>query len=248
MKGLILAGGRGKRFNKHGEIGNKCLIVCNGKPLIQYSLENAVSAGVDSIVIVVGYKAEDIINTFGTEFQGVKISYVIQDERKGLVHAMVCARDAIGGSDFMLLLGDEVIIAPRHSGMLDAFYKEKLFVACGTAYVDDLSQISKTYALIVNDSTKQIFRLVEKPRVPINNIMGTGNCVMRSEIFNYIERTPINVERNEKELPDLIQCAIDEGRAVKHCDIGDGYFNINTPEDIALAEQYIKNNSNTSNT
>ena len=70
--------------------------------------------------------------------------------------------------------------------------------------------------------------------------MGTGNCVMRSDIFNYIERTPINNERNEKELPDLIQCAIDEGRIIKHFNIGDGYFNINTPEDIVLAEKYIK--------
>ena len=87
---------------------------------------------------------------------------------------------------------------------------------------------------------KNIFRLIEKPRIPINNIMGTGNCVMRSDIFNYIERTPINNERNEKELPDLIQCAIDEGRIIKHFNIGDGYFNINTPEDIVLAEKYIK--------
>lgn len=239
MKALILAGGRGKRFNNNEESGNKCLLPCVGKPLIQYSLENAVSAGVNSIVIVVGYRAEDIINKFGTEFRGIKISYVIQSERKGLVHAMVCARDIIGDSDFMLLLGDEVIISPRHGNMLKLFHDDKLFVACGTARVEDRSQISKTYALMGDDKTQRIFRLIEKPRAPINNIMGTGNCVMRPEIFNYIERTPINSTRNEKELPDLIQCAIDEGQAIKYCDIGDGYFNINTPEDIILAEKHI---------
>ncbi|MEK7564658.1 MAG: sugar phosphate nucleotidyltransferase [Patescibacteria group bacterium] len=240
MKALILAGGRGKRINNQEGSSNKCLLPCMGKPLIQYSLENAVEAGVESIVIVVGYRAEDIINKFGTTFLGLKILYVIQDERKGLVHAMVCAREMINGSDFMLFLGDEVIVSSHHDKMLQFFRNEKLFVACGTVRVKDLSQITKTYALIEDEKTKNIFRLIEKPRIPINNIMGTGNCVMRSDIFNYIERTPINNERNEKELPDLIQCAIDEGRIIKHFNIGDGYFNINTPEDIVLAEKYIK--------
>ena len=240
MKALILAGGRGKRLNQHTENNNKCMLTFMGKPLIQYSLENAVSAGMDSIVIVVGYRAEDIINYFGTEFKGTKISYVIQNERKGLVHAMVCARDVLDNSDFMLLLADEVIMSPFHGKMLELFNEENLFVVCGTIVVEDRSQISKTYTLMGDEKSSRIFRLIEKPRVTINNIMGTGNCVMRFDIFNYVERTPINIERNERELPDLIQCAIDEGQMIKYFDIGNGYFNINAPDDITLAEKHIK--------
>jgi NDP-sugar pyrophosphorylase family protein len=59
-----------------------------GKPLIQYSLENALAAGVEEIVIVVGYRAEDIINHFGISFQGVLMRYVIQSECRGLVNAI----------------------------------------------------------------------------------------------------------------------------------------------------------------
>lgn len=210
-----------------------------GKPLIQYSLENAVSAGMESIVIVVGYRAEEIINNFGTEFEGTRINYVIQTEQKGLVHAMECAHDALDGSDFMLFLADEVLISPCHGEMLQRFCKENLFSICGTVCVEDRSQISKTYALIGDENTNRIFRLIEKPRIAINDIMGTGNCIMKSEIFSYVERTPINIERNEKELPDLIQCAIDEGQMVKYFDIGDGYFNINNPDDITLAEEQL---------
>jgi dTDP-glucose pyrophosphorylase len=239
MKALILAGGRGKRLNQHTESNNKCMLPLMGKPLIQYSLENAVSAGMDSIVIVVGYRAEDVINYFGTEFQGIKISYVIQNERKGLVHAIECARDALNGSNFMLFLADEVLISPVHGEMLQRFRKENLFAICGTVCVKDRSQISKTYTLMGDENTNRIFRLIEKPRIAINDIMGTGNCIMRSDIFNYVKRTPINIERNEKELPDLIQCAVDEGQMVKYFDIGDGYFNINTPDDIAVAEEQL---------
>lgn len=243
MKALILAGGRGKRLNQHTESNNKCMLPFMGKPLIQYSLENAISAGMDSIVIVVGYRAEDIINYFGTEFHGTKISYVIQNERKGLVHAMVCARDVLNNSDFMLMLADEVIISPFHGKMLELFKEENLFVVCGTVVVEDRSQISKTYTLMGDEQSNRIFRLIEKPRVTINDIMGTGNCIMRFDIFNYVERTPINIERNERELPDLIQCAIDEGQMIKYFDIGNGYFNINTPDDVALAEKHINSMS-----
>lgn len=239
MKALILAGGRGKRLKHHTDDGNKCMLPLMGKPLIQYSLENAVSAGMESIVIVVGYRAEDIINEFGTEFKGTRITYVIQSERKGLVHAMECARNTLDGSNFMLFLADEVLISPCHTEMLQRFREEELFAVCGTVCVEDLSHISKTYTLMGDESTNRIFRLIEKPRIAINNIMGTGNCIMRYEIFSYVERTPINIERNEKELPDLIQCAVDEGQMIKYFDIGNGYFNINTPDEITLAENQL---------
>lgn len=240
MKALVLAAGRGKRLENQTKDANKCMLPLLGKPLIQYSLENAVAAGLETIVMVVGYRAEDIINYFGTEFKGTRIQYVIQTERKGLVHALVCARQALDDSDFMLFLADEVLIAPCHNEMLRNFNEQDLFVVCGVVYVDDRSQISKTYALMGNEQSQRIYRLIEKPRIATNNIMGTGNCVMRANIFNYVERTPINVERNEKELPDLIQCAVDEGMIVKYFDIGDGYFNINTPDDIPSAEERLR--------
>lgn len=236
MKALVLAGGRGKRLNERTEEVNKCMLRLHDKPLIQYSFENALAAGVEEIVVVVGYRAEDIINAFGIQFRNTRIQYVIQPERRGLVHAMECARDTIGGADFMLFLADEILVQPRHEEMLRQFREQSLFVCCGVVRVADRRLISKTYALIGDDNTQRIYRLVEKPRVPINDIMGTGNCIMRGSIYDYLERTPINPERGEKELPDLIQCAIDEGREVHYFDIGEGYININTPDDIAAVE------------
>lgn len=237
LKALILAGGRGNRLSPPSDAANKCMLPLFGKPLVQYSLENAVAAGVGTIVLVVGYRAEDIINHFGNEFAGTPIRYVIQAEQKGLVHAMACARGAIGAADFMLFLADEVLSRPSHDEMLRRFRSEDLFAVCGVVRVRDRSQIRKTYALLADEATRRIHRLIEKPRTPINDIMGTGNCVMRAAIYDYLDRTPINVERGEKELPDLIQCAVDEGRAVEFFDIGEGYINVNEPEDIAAAER-----------
>ncbi len=237
MKALILAAGRGMRLGSKTDEGNKCMLRMFGQPLVEYSLQNAVRAGVAEIVIVVGYHAEELINAFGIDYQGIRIQYVIQQEPRGLVHAIECSRDVIGPSDFMLLLADEILWNPSHEAMLKSFQDDRLFVVCGVVNEPNPDEIRKTYALIHDDRDRRIYRLIEKPRNPPNGIRGTGNCIFRAEIFDYVELTPINQSRNEKELPDLIQCAIDDGHFVKSFDIGDGYVNINTPEDIAIAEK-----------
>ncbi|MBW2233511.1 MAG: nucleotidyltransferase family protein [Deltaproteobacteria bacterium] len=236
MKALILAAGRGERLGDHTDEDNKAALQLFGKPLVEYSIENALEAGVDEIVMVVGYMAESIINRFGIEVGGIRIRYVIQQERRGLVHAIECAKDAIDGDDFMLFLADEILWKPKHKEMLERFHEDNLFVACGVVREPNREEIRKTYALIEDDRDRRIYRLIEKPRNPPNNVRGTGNCILRSAIFDYIEYTPINQSRKEKELPDLIQCAIDDGQIVKAIDIGVGYVNINTPADIEVAE------------
>lgn len=62
---------------------------------------------------------------------------------------------------------------------------------------------------------RQFYRPIEKPRKPSSPIMGTGNCVIANSLFDCLERPPINPQRGEKELPDLIQCAVDDDR-VRH--------------------------------
>lgn len=238
IKALVLAGGRGKRLECVADNVNKCMMLLKGKPLISYSLANAVRAGVSEIVIVVGYRAEDIINYFGNSYENVRIKYVIQREQKGLVNAIECARQTIDGSDFMTFLGDEVLVHPHHESMLRLFDDEDLFVVCGVVRVSDKKNISKTYA-IIQDKDSSVYRLIEKPRKPIDYIMGTGNCIFRDAIFDYIQYTPINQQRGEKELVDMIQCAVDEGRRVKSFDIGDGYININTQAELVLAENVL---------
>ena len=87
------------------ESQNKCMLTIGGKRLIEYSLDNASAIDeISEIVIVVGYRAESIINCYGTNYRGKRISYVIQPEQRGLVNAMECAADYIDRHDFLLFL------------------------------------------------------------------------------------------------------------------------------------------------
>jgi len=236
VKALILAGGRGKRLGDITNSVNKCMLPFEGKPVLEYNMERAADLGdVDEIVIVVGHRAEDVINRYGIAYKGKKITYVIQSEPKGLVHAIDCAKDTVGKDDFFLLLGDEILINSRHRELIKKFREENLFAVCGVMLQKDRSKISRTYTVLTGENGR-IFRLIEKPRRPLDNWQGTGHCMFKNEILSYIERTPIHPERGEKELPDLIQCAVDDGQLVKIFNICDEYTNINSREDLEEAQ------------
>jgi len=216
---------------------NKCMLTLHGKRLIEYSLENAAAIDeIGEIVIVVGYRAESIINTYGTDYRGKRISYAIQMGQKGLVHAMECAGNYLDGEDFFLFLADEVILGGRHTEMLRLFEEEQLFCVCGVYPQPDLNTIKRTYSLIYGPDNR-IYRLIEKPRKPFNPVMGTGNILFKGAIFDYAALTPINPSRGEKELPDLIQCAIDDGEVVKLFEVCYHYININSAEEWRTVEE-----------
>jgi dTDP-glucose pyrophosphorylase len=213
----------------------------NGKPAIEYSLDCAANTTVDEIILVVGHRAEEIINKYGNRYRDKVLKYVLQWEQRGLVHAVETAKATIDGDDFMLLLGDEILVNPRHAAMLEQYEKNQDFVLCGILTVEDRSLIRRTYS-VIQDNDCRMYRLIEKPENPSNNIMGTGDCVFKNGIFNYIDRTPTHPNRQEKELPDLIQCAIDDGKIVRSFNICDRYANINSEEDLIVARAFFDGN------
>jgi len=232
MKVLILAAGRGKRLGNASDNLNKCMIEVNGKPLIEYSLDCVAKLdNIQQIVIVVGYRAEDIISKYTEEYNGKSIVYVHQEEQRGLVHAIECAKSAIGLSDFMLMLGDELMVKPYHKNFIEEFRKQNIFALCGIVVVKDANIIKKTYAVIQLEDGR-IIRVIEKPNYFFNNLMGTGNCIFKNKIFEYLPYVPINQKRGEKEFPDLIQYAIDEGHIVKPFVICKEYINVNSNEEL----------------
>ena len=242
LKAIVLAGGRGKRLNELSSEKNKCMIEVAGKPLIEFSLNSiAQLSQISEIILVVGYQAESIINRYGISYKGKRIRYRIQVEQKGLVHAIDMAGEDIGTSDFMLFLGDEIVLGARYDEMIQQFEDTETFGICGMVNVEQIEKIQRTYTVAqTEDST--IYRLVEKPRRPFNHWMGTGNCLFRNQLLDYIDIVPIHHLRHEKELPDLIQCAIDDGNIIKSFDVCEYYTNVNSPQELTEVEKYLASN------
>ena len=234
MKALIGAAGQGKRMKLMAKDNNKHLFRVFGRPLIEYSLEITSSLDdIEEIIIVVGHQAEAIINTYGTSYNNKKIRYRIQSPLKGVVAAIHAAKMDLDGQDFFLFYGNEVILRGRHKAMIDDFYKQQACVTCGVTRPADLSQAAKSYGLI-QDEKGWVYRLIEKPKMLVNEWMGTGNCIMKSRVLDYIPSVPVHPETREKTLADLIQCAVDNGHRVRTFHVADEYVAINARQDLAI--------------
>ncbi|OPX45208.1 UTP--glucose-1-phosphate uridylyltransferase [Ruminiclostridium hungatei] len=240
MKALILAAGRGTRINGVLNGKNKCLTMAGDKPIIGHALDKLGEVKeIESFVIVVGYKAGTVIDYCGYEHNGRKITYVFQEELKGLVNAMECAGDSLGGEDFILHLGDEFFEAPDYAGMLKRFYHEACYSLIGTVRVNNTSLIKKTYTFSHNQE-EEVCNLIEKPAQVYNNLMGTGNIMFRAGILDYISKTPVNPIRQEKDLTDLILTAIRDGNRVKFFELAKKYVNLNIPEDMEELQVWLQ--------
>ena len=240
MKAVILAGGKGKRINSVTRGENKCLLRIGDKTIIEYNVDNISKIDeISEIIIVVGYKSYDVMSTIGNHHNRKRISYCIQREQKGLINALEAARYAVGEDDFILILGDEFIINNNYTMAIESFHKKKYDYMIGIIEVDDINLVKKTYTIKI-DQNNNIQGFIEKPIVPFNNIMGTGNIILRGGLLKYIEETPINPIRGEKELVDFLRIILEKNRNISTFRVGDYYININTKEDYHNLMQLIE--------
>ena len=91
MKGVILAAGEGKRL-KELKLKHKSFAEVKKKHVIDYSLDLLSELNIEEIIIVVGYNANDVMNYIGTDYNGVPVKYVFQEERLGIAHAVKVAK------------------------------------------------------------------------------------------------------------------------------------------------------------
>jgi glucose-1-phosphate thymidylyltransferase len=120
MKTVILAAGEGRRLEPLTDVRPKPMLPVANKPLLEYVVEAAVDAGVEELVLVVGYQRERIQSHFedGDDWDA-DIEYVVQDKQLGTGHAILQAEPAIDDA-FLVLNGDRILEADLIEGMIDA--------------------------------------------------------------------------------------------------------------------------------
>lgn len=201
MKGVILAGGNGKRLEPLTIITNKHLLPVYKKPMIFYPLETMVEAGIKEILIVTsGEYIGQFYKLIGTGKKwGANIHYEIQEGSGGTGVALLCAKRFVQDDDFMVILGDN-IVSENVSQFVQKFeeerkeYDAKILVA----KVDEPLKYG-----VVECEGKRITKLVEKPKAAFSNYVNTGLWIFKSEVFKKCENLKLS-ERNEYEMTDIL--------------------------------------------
>lgn len=208
MRGVILAGGHGKRLHPLTLVTNKHLLPVYKKPMIFYPLETLVKVGIKEILIVT---SGEYLGHFyrllqtGKEW-GIRLRYEIQEGNEGTGAALLCAEEFTKDDDFVVVLGDN-IVTENIKSFVDDFAEEKKEFKAKTLItkVDD----PKKYG-VVEFEGKRITRLVEKPENPFSNYINTGLWIFQPEVFSLFKELKKS-SRNEYETTDVLNLYASQG-------------------------------------
>ncbi len=214
-KAVIPAAGLGTRFLPATKAQPKEMLPIVDKPTIQYIIEEAISAGIESILIITGRGKRNIEDHFDKSFelehelkrtgktsllnmvedisQLVNVYYVRQKTARGLGHAISFARAFVGSEPFAVMLGDDIVVSekPAIGQLIDVYEK------CGTSILGVQpvlhSEVEK-YGIVAplvggnEEHLHKVSALVEKPPVHAapSNLAILGRYIITPQIFDIL--------------------------------------------------------------
>jgi UTP--glucose-1-phosphate uridylyltransferase len=238
-KAVFPAAGLGTRFLPATKASPKEMLPLVDKPLIQYSVEEAVECGIDSILIITGRDKTAIEDHFDISFELeqvllergkkemfelvrrvselAKISYTRQKQALGLGHAIYQARDFVNNEAFAVLLADDVVDAPKRSALrqlIDVYEKYKApVVATMRVQGEAISRFGVIDAEQIEDRVFRVKDMVEKPKpeeAP-SDLAIVGRYIFTPDIFSAIERTDRGAG-GEIQITDAMRIMVREGK------------------------------------
>ena len=235
MKGLILSGGKGTRLRPLTFTQAKQLVPVANKPVLFYGIEALVEAGVKDIGIVVGDTGAEIRAAAGDGSQwgpGVRITYIEQDQPRGLAHAVLIAEPFLGEEPFVMYLGDNILKSGIAS-LVEEFRKGKpnsliLLTPVPNPEIFGVAELAEG----------KVVRLVEKPKKPASNLALVGVYLFDKNIFPAVKAIKPSW-RNELEITDAIQYLVDKGFVVQPHLVSGWWKDTGKLEDILEANRLI---------
>src|SRR5918996_4864776 len=203
LKGLILSGGRGTRLRPITYTSAKQLVPVANKPVLFYGIEAMAAAGIRDVGIIIAPETGAEIRAVagdGSAF-GIDITYIEQDEPLGLAHAVLTAEDFLGGSPFVMYLGDN-LLRDGITDLVAAFREHEPEALILLTQVPD----PEHYGVAELDGGS-VVRLVEKPKDPPSDMALVGVYMFTPVIFE-AARSIEPSWRNELEITDAIQTLV----------------------------------------
>ena len=235
-KAVFPVAGFGTRFLPATKAMPKELLPIVDKPLIQYAVEEAIAAGIDTLIFVTGRNKRAIEDHFdvnkelelalrskGKNEQAdmvrnivpshVECIFVRQPEQLGLGHAVLCAERAVGGEPFAVLLADDFLTDYAPGVTADLVYA---FEKTGTSQLSvmpvDEAYITQYGVIIPSSDGHGVLGVVEKPRqdeAP-SNLASIGRYILTPDIFNSLRALPAG-SGGEIQLADALNLHAQDG-------------------------------------
>jgi glucose-1-phosphate thymidylyltransferase len=233
VKALVLAGGRGTRLRPITHTAAKQLIPVANKPILFYGLEALREAGISDVGIIVGETAEEVRRAVGDgSAWNLNVTYIHQADPLGLAHTVIVARDFLGDDDFVMYLGDNLLLEGI-STFVRQFERHRPNAQIFLSAVPEPERFG--VAVLEGD---QVVQLVEKPKRHISDLALVGVYIFDSTIHEAVEAVEPSW-RGELEITDSIQHLIDHGRTVRAEIVAGWWKDTGRLEDILEANRMM---------
>ena len=234
MKGLLLAGGYGKRLRPLTFAVNKHILPLANKPMILYGLQHLLNAGIKDIGVILGPLKDDIVKLLGDGSRyGAQITYIDQPEPIGLAHAVLSSQSFLENDPFILYLGDN-LLKQGLKPFMDTLKNNDSDCVIGVTKVQD----SSCYGVAVFNEDGQIEGLVEKPKDHLSDWALIGVYVFTKKIFSAIKMIHPS-RRGELEITDAIQRLLVDGSKVDVQFIKGWWKDLGRPDDLLETNRLI---------
>ncbi len=231
MKAIIPVAGVGTRLRPHTFSRPKVLLNVAGKPIIGHIMDKLIASGIDEAIVIVGYLG-DMIETYLRDNYDIRFTFVNQEERLGLAHAIwMCKPHVIEGEPVFIILGD-TIFDVELSGILNSSTS-----TLGVREVDDPSR----FGIAITGNGK-IVRLVEKPSEPVGNLAIVGLYYIKNSatLFSCIDRL-INENiktKGEYQLTDALQMMLENGEPLTTFPVNN-WYDCGKPETLLSTNEIL---------
>ncbi|MDD4409832.1 MAG: sugar phosphate nucleotidyltransferase, partial [Candidatus Pacebacteria bacterium] len=221
MQAIILAAGNGTRFYPLSLTKPKPLFSLFGKSILEHNLEQ-LKGIVDEVFLIVNYKAEQIKEVLGNDYQGIKINYIFQESLDGTGSAALLCKKFIKDR-FLLLNGDDFYFSDDIKCLLASFPSVLV------KKHDNPSSFG-----VINIEGNLIKDIVEKPKKPTSDLVNTGMYYVSKEIFTYkVEKS----SRGEYEFTDFLKNLINREEVYYY--IANNWFPASYPWDILNSFEHL---------
>ena len=222
-RAVLLAAGRGTRMRELTADVPKPMLLVRGKPVLQHIIDGLRAAGVQEILVVVGWRADVVRAHFGDS-----VEYVAQEVQDGTGRVVELARHFVCDGPFVLSYGDILVDPANYLPLVDLPDEVEAIVS-----VKRNEDVSKGGAVFVNEHF-ELIDLREKPAPgePTSPWYNAGVYAFRPSIFEFtakLERSP----RGEYELTDAIRSLAHSGKKVQALELTGEWADLRDPQVLA---------------